>query len=29
MDILKAFVLKNKEHNITILWNNDKPFFRA
>jgi len=29
MDILKAFVFNNDEHNITILLENDKPFFRA
>jgi prophage antirepressor-like protein len=29
MDILKAFVLDGKEHNVTILWKDDKPLFRA
>lgn len=29
MDILKAFVLDGKEHNITIIWDNGKPLFRA
>jgi len=29
MDILKAFVLDGKDHNITILWENEKPLFRA
>ena len=29
MDILKAFVLNGYEHNINILWENDKPLFRA
>ena len=29
MDILKAFVLNNKEYNITILWENNELLFRA
>jgi prophage antirepressor-like protein len=29
MDILKAFELDGKDHNINILWENDKPLFRA
>jgi len=29
MDILKAFVLNGVEHNINILWKNNKPLFRA
>ena len=29
MDILKAFVLDGKEHNINILWKDEKPLFRA
>jgi prophage antirepressor-like protein len=29
MDILKAFVLEEKEHNINILWKDEKPLFRA
>lgn len=29
MDILKAFVLNDKEYNINILWEDDKPYFRA
>lgn len=29
MNILKAFVLEGKDHNISILWENEKPLFRA
>lgn len=29
MDILKSFILNETEHNINILWENDKPLFRA
>lgn len=29
MDILQAFVLNDIEHNINILWKDDKPLFRA
>jgi prophage antirepressor-like protein len=29
MDILKSFFLNETEHNINILWENDKPLFRA
>jgi len=29
MDILKAFVLRDRTYNVTILWENDKPLFRA
>ena len=29
MDILKAFVLNGYEHNINILWDDNKPLFRA
>jgi len=29
MDFLKAFVLGDKTYNVTILWENDKPLFRA
>jgi prophage antirepressor-like protein len=29
MDILKAFVLNGIEHNVTILWEKEKPLFRA
>ncbi len=29
MDILKSFVLDGTEHKINILWDNDKPLFRA
>lgn len=29
MDILQAFILNGTEHNVTILWENNKPLFRA
>jgi prophage antirepressor-like protein len=29
MDILRAFVFNNKEYNITILWENNEPLFKA
>ena len=29
MDFLNAFVLGDKTYNVTILWENDKPLFRA
>lgn len=29
MDILKAFVINKQEHNVTILWKNGRPLFRA
>ncbi len=29
LSLIKAFVLDNTTHNITICWNNNKPIFRA
>ena len=29
MDILKSFFINDKEYNINILWENEKPLFRA
>jgi len=29
MDIFKAFILNGTEHNVNILWENNKPLFRA
>ena len=29
MDILQAFVLNGINHNINILWKDNKPLFRA